>query len=346
MMSGRHVRCAVIAGLVFLLSCEGGGPGPKAVATDYLRADYSGKRGEAYRYLSTEDQGLKTLKDYAGDQELDPAFSGVFASQVSVRVDTVIVRGDSATATASVTHPNVMAIMGDVLGTAFVSALAGDTAKMRQELAEALRKKYAGKPLPSMTTVDTLDLVREAVGWRVVRHWRAEALRVKGDSLRTRGLLREALAFYDSAMALAPRLAEVRARRDTLLAAIAIKEAKQQYIRDHLMLEHFRVGTGSRLGFGEPEPAVFGTIRNHGDSTLTRVEITVYFLGADGKPIGEKQFSPVLVTQFSFSDKGPLKPGYVRDFGYVVRDDAPSGWGRKARAEITSIQFQSEHRDL
>jgi len=91
---------------------------------------------------------------------------------------------------------------------------------------------------------------------------------------------------------------------------------------------------------------VFGTIRNHGDSTLTRVEITAYFLGADGKAIGEKQFSPVLVTQFSFSDKGPLKPGYIRDFGYVVRDDAPSGWGRKARAEITSIRFQSEHREL
>jgi hypothetical protein len=90
---------------------------------------------------------------------------------------------------------------------------------------------------------------------------------------------------------------------------------------------------------------VFGTIRNRGDSTLTRVEITVYFLGSDGKAIAEKQLTPVLVTQFSFSDKGPLKPGYVRDFGYSVKDDIPSGWGRKARAEITRLEFRSKRRD-
>ena len=77
---------------------------------------------------------------------------------------------------------------------------------------------------------------------RAITHSTENVSKVQGDSLRTHRRLRKALALYDSAVALAPRLAEVKARRDTFLAAIAIEEAKEQYIRDHLTLEHFCVG--------------------------------------------------------------------------------------------------------
>jgi hypothetical protein len=57
------------------------------------------------------------------------------------------------------------------------------------------------------------------------------------------------------------------------------------------------------------------------------VTVRVYFLDGSGRRIGEKEFSPVLVTEFSFDDNTPLRPGYRKDFGYNVEDDAPSGLG-------------------
>ena len=88
------------------------------------------------------------------------------------------------------------------------------------------------------------------------------------------------------------------------------------------------------------QAGVFGEIKNTGDRTLKGVEITIYCLGPDGKPIFEKAYHPVLVTEMSFGDEGkPLKPGYSRTFG-VKMDDAPSSWTKKVDVKVTSIEFQ------
>lgn len=85
---------------------------------------------------------------------------------------------------------------------------------------------------------------------------------------------------------------------------------------------------------------VFGEVKNTGDRTLKEVEITIYCLGVDGKPVFEKKYHPVLVTDLSFDDSNePLKPGYSRTFG-VVMDDAPSDWTKKVDVQITSVSFQ------
>jgi len=88
------------------------------------------------------------------------------------------------------------------------------------------------------------------------------------------------------------------------------------------------------------ETGVFGEIKNGGDRTLKEVEITVYCLGEDGKPVFEKQYHPVLVTEFGYGETNqPLKPGYSRQFGVKV-DDAPSDWNRKVDVKVTSVAFQ------
>ncbi len=85
---------------------------------------------------------------------------------------------------------------------------------------------------------------------------------------------------------------------------------------------------------------VFGEVKNTGDRTLKEVEITIYCLGADGKPIFETKYHPVLVTDLSFGDNNnPLKPGYSRTFG-VKMDDAPSAWTKKVDVQVTSVSFQ------
>lgn len=69
-----------------------------------------------------------------------------------------------------------------------------------------------------------------------------------------------------------------------------------------------------------------------------RLVVTVYFLGDDGNPIAEKTYSPV--SDYSFSDSSPLRPGYVRDFGYYVSDDAPQAWSGEIRVKVTDITFE------
>ena len=88
-----------------------------------------------------------------------------------------------------------------------------------------------------------------------------------------------------------------------------------------------------------PVKGVFGTVVNQGDRTLNQVEVTVYFLDQEGNVVGEEDYYPVLVTQYSIGDNKPLKPNYVEDFGYSGGDDAPSTWAGRARAEITDIAF-------
>ena len=85
------------------------------------------------------------------------------------------------------------------------------------------------------------------------------------------------------------------------------------------------------------EDGVWGEIKNMGDRTLREVEVVVYCLGVDGKPIFEKKFSPVLASEYT--SEGPLKPGYGRRFGYKL-DDAPSGWTKKVDVKVIGVRFQ------
>ena len=105
-------------------------------------------------------------------------------------------------------------------------------------------------------------------------------------------------------------------------------------------LKDFKVSEGKKYSFDELEPCIFGTIVNNGERILKKVEITVYFLDKNGTVIGEEDFHPVLVSNYSFGgDNKPLKPNYVKDFGYSVKKYAPSAWAGKVNGEIANIEF-------
>ena len=86
------------------------------------------------------------------------------------------------------------------------------------------------------------------------------------------------------------------------------------------------------------ETGVFGEIKNLGNKSLKEVEITIYCLDKDGRPIFEKKYYPILVSEWSFEDNGPLKPNYSKKFG-VKLDDAPSDWAKKVEVKVTDIEF-------
>ena len=109
--------------------------------------------------------------------------------------------------------------------------------------------------------------------------------------------------------------------------------AVNDYLKN-IVLRNIKVGT-SILG----DQGVYGEVKNTGSRTLKEVEVVVYCLDNAGKPIFEKTFHPVLVTDFSLGDNQPLKPGYSRQFGFKL-DDAPSDWNKKVDVKVTNVAFQ------
>lgn len=135
---------------------------------------------------------------------------------------------------------------------------------------------------------------------------------------------------------------QLKKRQEKEAQAKAAAEAQRlkrlrAYISANLALEKVKVAPGVR--FGQKVEGVFGTIVNKGKKSLSQVTVRVYFLDRAGQRIGEKDYMPVLVSEFSFGDNTPLRPGYRRDFGYDVEDAAPSGWSKRIEAEIVDIKF-------
>ncbi len=58
-------------------------------------------------------------------------------------------------------------------------------------------------------------------------------------------------------------------------------------------------------------PAIRYSIKNHGEQTLTKVEVTVYFLDAEGLPFSEETYLPVFVSSYSSNNRTPLRPNYT-----------------------------------
>lgn len=91
-------------------------------------------------------------------------------------------------------------------------------------------------------------------------------------------------------------------------------------------------------------PGVRFKIQNNGNRTLNRVTVRVVFNDAQGSPIAEQEYSPVLVSEYNFEpDNGPLRPHYIWQQPadrFFTADHVPSEWATgRATATITSIEF-------
>lgn len=91
-------------------------------------------------------------------------------------------------------------------------------------------------------------------------------------------------------------------------------------------------------------PGVDFKFKNLGNRTLNSVTVRVVFQDADGKPIAEEEYNPVLVTENNYmGDNTPLRPNYIwqnePDKFYQAKS-VPSEWAEgKATATITDIEF-------
>ena len=115
--------------------------------------------------------------------------------------------------------------------------------------------------------------------------------------------------------------------------------SKSDYIQNNLYLYDFAASIHTSELDGQI-PGVDFKIKNIGNQTLTKIEVTVYFYDAGGYAISEEKYYPVLVTD---TDGTPLKPNYIwqQDAGqFYAAKNVPSEWKiGSAKAVITDIDF-------
>jgi len=331
----KAIWSTLVTCLLPVLAC-GPGAGPGSVVKAYQNAIQEGDYEAAYALVSSQDRAVRSQEEFVSNTRDAMALFGGMVDRMSFEITDEQVDGDQAIVALTITRPAVEKVFGELMGAALASALGEDKEKSQKELQEALRKKIAEGDVPMTTDDKTYRLVREEDGWKIVFGWRAEQLVAKARELRRDDKLDEALATLEEALTLDPDREEAKTARDEVAAEVEAAAERRDYRESQVTLEGFRIERKRRFGFGDPEPAVVGTLKNQGERTLSHVWVTVYFLGADGEPIAEKSYAPVS----EYGGEGPLKPGYVRDFGYFVRDAAPSEWSGKARAEVGDIRFE------
>lgn len=119
------------------------------------------------------------------------------------------------------------------------------------------------------------------------------------------------------------------------------REAEAAYLEEFVDLESYEIT--QQVVMGERWWIIEGTLVNRGERTVSRLNLRVYFLDAAGQRIGEEDYLPV--TEYSWQDASPLRPGYRRDFDYRIDDDAPSGWSDDVELQLQGLEFSDSQRD-
>lgn len=348
-MRGKRLRIVNVFLVSFVLfTCDKAfGAGPREVLNSYLDAHLKGRSEEAYSYISSEDKKVKDLQTYIKEKKdlsNDIPFSTYLYSNCSYKIIKLDQGENDASAEVEITMPDLRVLFGPIMLSALTARPGSDTEK---EINAKMAKKLESGDVPLTTNKNTLRLLKENDGWKVFMDWKTAkieaekqkkigALLAEAKKLRKAKKLNGAAQKYEEVLELDSEMVEAQTGLEETRSEIKTFREKQDYIKK-VELRNFEVGMGER--FGQQKKGVFGTIINHGKRTLTHVQITVYFLDKNGTIIGEKDFHPVLVSKYSTRDNKPLKPNYVKDFGYSIEGSAPSLWGGKVKAKISDIEF-------
>lgn len=130
---------------------------------------------------------------------------------------------------------------------------------------------------------------------------------------------------------------------DTQTSVNQSDDEKKAYISSNLELYDIEAKYYDSMLDGRV-PGVDFKIKNKGDRTLDRVEVTFFFQDADGNTIAEEDYSPVLVSEYSFAgDNKPLRPNYIwqqEHDKFFQAPNVPTEWKAGAvTARITDIEF-------
>jgi 2'-5' RNA ligase len=337
----RYLAAFIFSLLIFFVGCSFG-QNPKEVISKYLENYSHGNYDKAYEYLSSKDKAVKSQQEFSGDFKEFGVFAKAFAEKTTFNIKEVKITGEKALATVDVTAPDLSGAMGELFGAVFQEAMKSSFSGGKadeKEMEKIVVEKMKDKNLPTTTRSEQYDLVKDKDGWRVYMGWEnakhIEELKAAAKKLDEQKKFDESKAKYSEILTLSSRDDEAPQKIKELDEKIVKYREKQAYF-PNIEVRNVRIGKSTLNDTG-----VFGELKNNGDRSLKRVEVTIYYLDKDGKAIFEKDYSPVLVSEYSFGlrrDK-PLKPNYSQQFGCKL-DDAPSDWSGEIRVKVTNLEFE------
>ena len=118
-------------------------------------------------------------------------------------------------------------------------------------------------------------------------------------------------------------------------------EASQYIAKLDLSQVKGGMGKGTLTCYNHECPAVWGRIKNTGDRALSRVVVTAYFPDSSGKVVFEKEY-PAVSTGGFMSNDSPLRPGYIKEFGYVVESCPSECVPENVRVSVTDVDFVAD----
>lgn len=329
-------------------------PKSETVLASYFQAVKEGRTADAYAFLSAEDKSVQPVESFLGDGDnKSEAFVALLRSSMEYKVLSVTENGDKATASVEMTQPDISVLMKEMMGAAFAAAF---SAKKDHDTGAILEKqiadKYAKGNLPTVKKTEVMNLVREDDGWKVYlgllekkqkkeREEQINALLKEASSLKTNEKLVDSLAKYDAVLTIDNNNKDALEARHEVSRLLDEAKTKNEYIQN---IELYDVKSRYYETYLDGrKPGVEFKLKNKGDRSLDRVQVTVYFKDPSGAVIAEEDYTPVLVTEYSFGSNKPLKPNYIWQMEsgkFYKAESVPTEWKEGAvSAKITRIEF-------
>jgi hypothetical protein len=243
---------------------------------------------------------------------------------------------------------------------------------MHQQILSDMNKELAGNPFAGLAqlAVDSyVDSVQIQWGWALLlvgvgMVLAGAALKDERTSARSFFSLRaKTLAIVGLVVVVAVGTwgaAKIGYRRSALMQSVepasAIPHLKDSTQTDRTSTEVSQylakidlsgVEGGMRKGgltcFDHECAAVWGRFKNTGDRTVSKVVITAYFPNSTGQIIFEKRHIALLAGG-RMSEDSPLRPGYIKEFGYVVGDCPTECVPENVRVSVTDLSFVDDEK--
>jgi hypothetical protein len=336
----------------FLVFSCSNGSSPSNVLNQYLDETFNLEYEAAYSKLSGEDKSVKSIQEYLSEN--DKGEFGFLAKTIADKSSYKIIQiekdKNKAKAIVELTIPDGEKIAGELMVSLFSKMFSDNLDE--KEMASKMEEKYKDEELPMTTKTDTMNLVKDEDGWKVYLNWKAEKLKKEkeekikqliseADELRKEKKLHGALDKYEQVLELDSKMVDAIEGKEETNNEIALFKEKQDYI-ENIQLYELK-SKYHETYFDGKVPGVTFKLKNNGNRTLKRVEVTVYFKDSDGNIIFEEDYLPVLVSEYSFNDNKPLKPNYVWSLGdkFYKAEKVPSEWKvGSVSAKITDIEFE------
>jgi hypothetical protein len=344
-------------------------PTAEQVLTQYFDAQRNADFPAIHSLLAETDRDYRSIQQLQSSDS-DRKLARVIRRRISYKIASVSAGETRVSALVEVTEPDAKAIVTEFMGMALQEVLQGGEADMENNL----EKMFEPDNLPMKTNLEEFVLVKENDGWHVLEDFKRkddeeaervaeEAERVakeeriaaeeKARKQKVRDLLGKArelesergfvkaVAAYSNVLSVDPENETAKEGLSKIEAAIQKEKEQLAYIPKVKLFEFeaTKIDTYTKKGV----PAVRFAIKNEGNRSLNKVKVTIYFQDSAGNNIFEKEYTPVLVSEYNFRNNMPLKPNYVKrqeEGTYYTIEDLGKEWKvGAARAVITEIEF-------